>query len=63
MRADGIFRVVVNDEEQYSVWRDGRDLPLGWHEAGFSGPLSACLSYIEANWTDIRPLSMRRAAQ
>lgn len=63
MRVDGTFLVVVNDEEQYSIWRDGRPLPPGWREAGFSGPLDGCLSYIDQNWADIRPLSMRRASQ
>jgi len=54
------FRVVVNDEEQYSIWPVGRDLPLGWKEAGKSGPKAECLAYIEEVWTDMRPLSLRR---
>jgi MbtH protein len=55
-----IYRVVVNHEEQYSIWPADRDLPLGWKDAGFSGDKAACLEYIEAVWTDMRPLSLRK---
>jgi uncharacterized protein YbdZ (MbtH family) len=53
------YLVVVNDEEQYSIWPDGRDLPLGWHAAGVSGSKEECLDYIEKVWTDMRPKSLR----
>lgn len=53
--------VVVNDEEQYSLWPVGRDLPPGWRAEGFRGTRAACLSHIESVWTDMRPLSLRRA--
>ncbi len=56
---DTIYMVVVNDEEQYSIWPVNRELPLGWSDAGFSGPKADCLAYIEEVWTDMRPLSMR----
>ncbi len=56
-----IYRVVMNHEEQYSIWPAQRDNPLGWHDAGPSGPMSVCLAYINQVWTDMRPLSLRRA--
>jgi MbtH protein len=54
------LRVVVNDEEQYSLWPIDRELPLGWREEGFSGAKQACLDHIEKTWTDMRPLSLRK---
>lgn len=57
---DTTYRVVVNDEEQYSIWDSERDLPLGWREAGKQGTKAECLSHIEEIWTDMRPLSVRR---
>jgi MbtH protein len=53
------YRVVVNDEEQYSIWFEGRDLPLGWRAVGNPGTKAECLAYIEAAWTDMRPRSLR----
>jgi uncharacterized protein YbdZ (MbtH family) len=53
------FLVVVNDEEQYSIWPEGRDLPAGWHAEGTSGTKEACLDHIEKVWTDMRPRSLR----
>lgn len=58
-----IYKVVVNHEEQYSIWPADRENPLGWNDAGFSGPKAACLAYIEEVWTDMRPLSLRKAMQ
>ncbi|MBB4212571.1 MbtH family protein [Rhodothalassium salexigens] len=55
-----VFAVVVNDEEQYSLWPDARPLPPGWRRDGFTGPETACLAHIETVWTDMRPLSLRR---
>lgn len=57
---DGELKVVVNHEEQYSVWPADRDLPPGWREAGKQGNKAECLAYIEEVWTDMRPLSLRR---
>lgn len=54
------YTVVVNDEEQYSIWFADRPLPLGWREVGISGLKEACLAYIEEVWTDMRPLSLRK---
>ncbi|MGD0244702.1 MAG: MbtH family NRPS accessory protein [Streptosporangiaceae bacterium] len=52
--------VVVNDEEQYSIWPVARDLPAGWRRDGFTGSEEECLAYIEETWTDMRPASLRR---
>ena len=57
---DTRYRVVVNDEEQYSIWPADRALPLGWQAEGFSGTKAECLQHIETVWTDMRPLSLRR---
>jgi MbtH protein len=54
------YDVVVNDEEQYSIWESGRALPRGWRTVDVSGTRDECLDYIEQVWTDIRPLSLRR---
>ncbi|PSF35017.1 MbtH family protein [Aphanothece hegewaldii CCALA 016] len=55
-----IYRVVVNDEEQYSIWPDYREIPPGWREVGKSGLKQDCLDYIKEVWTDMRPLSLRQ---
>jgi MbtH protein len=55
-----IYKVVVNHEEQYSIWPAHRENPLGWREVGKSGPKAECLSYIKDVWTDMRPLSLRQ---
>lgn len=54
-----LFRVVVNDEEQYSLWPHSRELPVGWNEVGKIGGRSECLAYIEQVWRDMRPRSLR----
>ncbi|GAA1106984.1 MbtH family protein [Pseudonocardia alni] len=51
--------VVINDEEQYSIWPAGRDVPGGWHAVGETRDRSACLAHIEEVWTDMRPKSLR----
>jgi len=55
-----IYQVVLNHEEQYSIWPHDRVCPLGWKEAGKAGTKAECLAYIEEVWTDMRPLSLRR---
>lgn len=57
---DSIYKVVVNHEEQYSIWWADRELPLGWAEVGKEGTKQECLDYIEEVWTDMRPLSLRK---
>ncbi|MFB7917457.1 MbtH family protein [Streptomyces sp. NPDC056061] len=63
VRNDGVdrFVVVINDEEQYSIWAQERELPAGWREAGFSGTREECLAHVDEVWTDMRPLSVRGA--
>ena len=58
--AEPQFKVVVNDEEQYSIWRADRENPLGWRDAEKRGSKDECLDYIEQVWTDMRPLSLRK---
>lgn len=55
-----IYQVVMNGEEQYSIWRADRDIPAGWRAAGKQGLKAECLAYIEEVWTDMRPLSLRQ---
>ncbi|WP_438010578.1 MbtH family NRPS accessory protein [Sorangium sp. So ce321] len=55
-----IYDVVVNQEEQYSIWPKHRDVPLGWQAVGKSGLKSECLEYVREVWTDMRPLSLRK---
>jgi len=55
-------QVVVNHEEQYSIWPTGRELPGGWRATGHAGTREECLAHIEEVWTDLTPLSVRRAA-
>jgi uncharacterized protein YbdZ (MbtH family) len=55
-----VYDVVVNHEEQYSIWPAGRDLPRGWDRVGKQGQKAECLSYINEVWTDMRPLSLRK---
>jgi MbtH protein len=57
---DRIYRVVVNQEEQYSIWFADRELPAGWREVDKQGRKPECLAYINEVWTDMRPLSLRR---
>jgi MbtH protein len=54
-----IYKVVINHEEQYSIWPVEKPNPLGWNHVGKSGPKAECLSYIKEVWTDMRPLSLR----
>jgi MbtH protein len=54
------FRVVVNDEEQYSIWPADREIPAGWRGDGVVGGKEECLAHIDEVWTDMRPLSLRR---
>ena len=55
-----VYRVVLNHEEQYSIWPDGKDIPHGWRDAGKVGTKAECLAYIAEVWTDMRPLSLRK---
>jgi MbtH protein len=57
--SEATFKVVVNHEEQYSIWPAGRDVPAGWRDGGATGTREECLGHIERVWTDMRPLSLR----
>jgi MbtH protein len=57
---DGELKVVVNHEEQYSIWPLDRENPPGWRDAGKTGQKAECLEYIRQVWTDMRPLSLRK---
>jgi uncharacterized protein YbdZ (MbtH family) len=54
-----VYRVVVNHEEQYSIWPEYKEVPLGWKSVEKVGPKAECLAFIEEVWTDMRPLSLR----
>jgi MbtH protein len=56
---DREYSVVVNDEEQYSVWPAGTVVPAGWRPVGHTGSKADCLAYIDQVWTDMRPRSLR----
>jgi MbtH protein len=55
-----IYKVVMNHEEQYSIWPAERQNPAGWTDVGKTGLQQECLAYIEEVWTDMRPLSLRK---
>ncbi|MET0284762.1 MAG: MbtH family NRPS accessory protein [Polyangiales bacterium] len=55
-----VFDVVMNHEEQYSIWPTYRDIPAGWSAVGKRGHKQECLEHIEQVWTDMRPLSLRK---
>ena len=55
-----IYKVVMNHEEQYSIWPAERENALGWKDVGKVGPKADCLAYIKEVWTDMRPLSLRK---
>jgi MbtH protein len=57
---EAIYKVVVNHEEQYSIWPATRDNPPGWRDGGKAGSKAECLDFIAQVWTDMRPLSLRK---
>ena len=57
---DTIYHVVMNHEEQYSIWPAHKEIPPGWRAVDKSGTKTECLNYIEQVWTDMRPLSLRQ---
>ena len=54
------YKVVINHEEQYSIWPAHRTNALGWHDTGKIGTKEECLAFIKEVWTDMLPLSLRR---
>lgn len=57
------YKVVMNAEEQYSIWFADRDAPAGWREVGKSGTKAECLTHIQQVWTDMRPASLRKTLE
>ncbi|GAA3756875.1 MbtH family protein [Salinactinospora qingdaonensis] len=57
---DSQMKVLVNDEEQYSLWPSYLDIPAGWQDTGVSGSKDECLAYVQETWTDMRPRSLRK---
>ncbi len=55
-----LFDVVVNHEEQYSIWPAGKNIPAKWRAVGVRGSKEECLAHIKVVWTDMRPLSVKR---
>lgn len=60
---DGRFFVLVNDEDQHSLWPTFSDVPQGWRVVFGEDSRAACLEYVEKNWTDMRPRSLREAME
>jgi uncharacterized protein YbdZ (MbtH family) len=58
--AEPRYVVVINHEEQYSIWPEARELPAGWSPTGVAGTQAECLAHIDVVWTDMRPLSLRK---
>ncbi len=56
---DGRYHVLVNDEEQHSLWPSFAEVPAGWRVAFGPAARDACVSYVEEHWTDLRPRSLR----
>jgi MbtH protein len=59
LSTERMYQVVVNDEEQYSLWPAGRPLPAGWRAEGVEGTEDECAAHIDRVWVDMRPLSLR----
>ena len=55
-----VYKVVINQEEQYSIWPVYLENPLGWRDTGKTGLKPECLEYVKEVWTDMRPLSLRK---
>lgn len=61
MSEDTQYQVLLNDEEQYSLWPAGREIPAGWRPDGFQGTKDECTAHVDEVWTDMRPRSLREA--
>lgn len=56
---DEIFKILINDEEQYSLWPAWKEAPKGWKPVGPTGSKQECLEYVKSVWKDMRPKSLR----
>jgi len=54
-----VYVVLINDEEQYSLWLRNQDVPAGWRSVDFTGSKEECMKYVDETWTDMRPKSLR----
>lgn len=59
MDDDAKYEVLRNDEDQYSLWLAGHEVPQGWHQVGKEGSKEECSAYVDEVWTDMRPRSLR----
>ncbi len=59
MDDDARYVVLRNDEDQYSLWLAGHEIPAGWHQVGEEGSIEECSTYVDEVWTDMRPRSLR----
>jgi MbtH protein len=59
MDDDAQYQVLINDEEQYSLWPADQDIPAGWRAVGKEGDKADCMAYVDEVWTDMRPRSLR----
>ncbi|AGZ39863.1 MbtH family protein [Actinoplanes friuliensis] len=59
---NGTFHVLVNDEEQHSLWPSFKDVPAGWRSVFGPAPRAEAVAYVDANWTDLRPRSLRESS-
>ena len=57
------YTVLINDEEQYSLWLRHKAVPAGWRAVDFQGTQEECSAYVDRVWTDMRPLSLRQAME
>jgi len=55
------YRVVINDEDRYSIWPEHREIPWGWRAEGKTGSKEECLDHIKLVWTDMRPRALKQA--
>ena len=55
-----VYKVIINHEEQYSIWPADRENALGWNDVGITGTKQEVMDYIKEVWTDMRPLSLRK---
>jgi MbtH protein len=54
-----VYVVLINDEEQYSLWPRNKEVPAGWRSVDVSGSREECMKYVDETWTDMRPKSLR----
>jgi MbtH protein len=63
MDEEARYEVLRNDEDQYSLWLAGHEVPQGWHPVGKEGTREECSAYVDEVWTDMRPRSLREQMQ